>query len=723
MSMAAVLACSLLPHHAAANNNQRGEDKLTTALSGGTTAPETTAAASSFLRTNSNNNRPVFAEAGALPLPYIADDATNGVANLNPLAPAPTSSSGSSSSSALPSGTLAPSPANGTALPPTPDPNSGPVIDGHVLPTWTVVGLGIGLIGVGLLETFAGYKFFRTTLFTLGFLAAGLAVFLPVWDHLDSEYSEYIGLGLGGLAGLVVGGAGAVLPRVGVFLVGSALGIVGGMVLNTAFLYKIAVANDISTNVTLGVGAGVLGLVFGVLAIFMMRFVVVIATSVVGAYAVMRGIGSFAGNYPDEFALKDELMKGDTNLPWQTYAYLGGWAALSLLGVFVQFCVTAPRKKGNRKEDRDEWEEQFDVSEISFAEFQRNVKKARAGKLGASSSKKNSGSSNKSSGGGGLFGLGGSKNKKGSSSASSSGGKRRAPDLEDGDDDDGSDDDRGGPENIRRKWAKRLAMQDLPDKSGRGGGSSSGRGGKNSSAAGTGATAAYYDDYTQWNDEETGVFDADRALLAKKGGADKKKSGSSGGFWSSLSSSSADIPSKSGKKSKNSDIPSKSSSSGSKKKGDSSSSKKKSSSSKNGGTLGQPLLEGDQTGEFGYGDEGYEYYGYGYEGGEYDYGYDQSYGAYGGGGEDPTGHNHSTNYGDPSGGADAPWSKKDVTRAVASSSSKSSSKNASSGGSGKKSSSKETGASGGSSGGGKSGGSSSGKKKSSKSDKSKMLDW
>jgi hypothetical protein len=59
--------------------------------------------------------------------------------------------------------------------------------------------------------------------------------------------------------GLLVGLVGALIPRIGVFLVGSALGVVVALVLNTTVLYRLYPANP---TVTLSVAAVVLGFAF-----------------------------------------------------------------------------------------------------------------------------------------------------------------------------------------------------------------------------------------------------------------------------------------------------------------------------------------------------------------------------------------------------------------------------------------------------------------------------
>lgn len=211
-----------------------------------------------------------------------------------------------------------------------------------------------------MFQVFLGYKFFRFTLFFLGFLTVGTTIFVLAWDHINDPNSMWYGLAMGALGGLLVGLVGALIPRIGVFLVGAALGVVVALILNTTVLYRLYPANP---NVTLGVSGAVLGLAIGGAATLMMRTVVVISTSFVGSYCTIRGIGYFAGNYPaDEWALRDQIANGAT-LPVEIYAYFAGMMVLGVIGCVAQFMFTAKKRRGDEK---DEWEEAYDDSDFSL---------------------------------------------------------------------------------------------------------------------------------------------------------------------------------------------------------------------------------------------------------------------------------------------------------------------------------------------------------------------
>ena len=203
-------------------------------------------------------------------------------------------------------------------------------IAGHPLPSWVPPVLAAVFVLVGLLELSFGYKLFRVTLFALGFLAAFLSVAILIMEYVNVAAAPWIGLGVGGAAGLAVGTAGACYPRVGVFLVTAAAGVCVGLVINTAVGYKVPV----SAEVTQGLLSGGTALVFGVLSTLFMRIMVVLSTSVVGAFLVIYGAGRLIPapyNFPNVLDLESELI--NNTLPAHVYAYLAVWALLAVGGL------------------------------------------------------------------------------------------------------------------------------------------------------------------------------------------------------------------------------------------------------------------------------------------------------------------------------------------------------------------------------------------------------
>ena len=255
-----------------------------------------------------------------------------------------------------------------TALPSPSDAGSA-CFDGRCLPEWFPICFGAILLVGGLILSLVGYRYFRHTLLILGAAAAGLPTWLLVWDHSGSIFVGITPdgeMGAGIAAGLLVGALSAFLCwrffRVGVFLIGALLGVLIALILNLAvFVHMVPAAQ---ANMPFIAGGVILGGAMGALALRFMRPTVILSTAAVGAYAAIRAVGLFVGNYPDEFNLASQLVAGKT-LSIQVYGYLAGVGLLTVIGVIVQVRFTSPKVKDGSKDDN---EIAFDDAEADFGE-------------------------------------------------------------------------------------------------------------------------------------------------------------------------------------------------------------------------------------------------------------------------------------------------------------------------------------------------------------------
>ena len=199
------------------------------------------------------------------------------------------------------SGTLSPSPSPSPSLTFTPSPIPSqvppltPGFDGHPLPEWFSLALGVTLLVLGIPEVFAGYRLFRYTLVIVGAGFAGIPCWVLTWDHvqqLGGGITDSTAVILGGVAGGVGGLLGGFLCwkvwKVGVFVIGAALGVVIAMVLHITLFCHLGMG-----NVPLIVAGVLLGLAAGALSVRFMRKAMVVSTSVLGAYAALRGVSLF----------------------------------------------------------------------------------------------------------------------------------------------------------------------------------------------------------------------------------------------------------------------------------------------------------------------------------------------------------------------------------------------------------------------------------------------
>lgn len=95
-----------------------------------------------------------------------------------------------------------------------------------------------------------------------------------------------------------------------------------------------------------------------ILAYFIQEIIIIIATSFIGSYALIRGISLFAGHFPSEFTVIDLKAQGENEqlkklLNWQFYVYLVFIVIACGLSIYVQYLIRKHTKE-SKEETPDE---------------------------------------------------------------------------------------------------------------------------------------------------------------------------------------------------------------------------------------------------------------------------------------------------------------------------------------------------------------------------------
>ncbi|XP_037129120.1 transmembrane protein 198-B [Syngnathus acus] len=194
----------------------------------------------------------------------------------------------------------------------------------------------------GVIYCFFGYRCFKAVMFLTGLMFGSVVIFMLCYKErvldtqLSVEASVGIGLGIGTLCGLVT----MLVRSVGLFMVGLLLGLLVA-VATLVGMEELSLSPPRSVWVPLGVLLG-LGMLFAVLTLQWQRIFTTLSTAVFGAAVITVALDYFV----ELFALvlyMYERMKAVPGKPvcWLTWVVLGVWPALTLLGVVVQWKVTA----------------------------------------------------------------------------------------------------------------------------------------------------------------------------------------------------------------------------------------------------------------------------------------------------------------------------------------------------------------------------------------------
>uniref|UniRef100_A0A665XBA9 Transmembrane protein 198 n=1 Tax=Echeneis naucrates TaxID=173247 RepID=A0A665XBA9_ECHNA len=192
----------------------------------------------------------------------------------------------------------------------------------------------------GIIYCFFGYRCFKAVLFLTGLMFGSVVIFMLCYKErvmdtqLSVEASVGIGLGIGTLCGLVT----MLVRSVGLFMVGLLLGLCD-------CLSFFQVMEEFYHPKTVWVPLGILlgsGTLFAVLTLQWQCFFVTFSTATFGSAIITVTVDYFI----ELFALVHYIYERLRVAPkkpvcWFTWVILGVWPVLALLGVLIQWKVTA----------------------------------------------------------------------------------------------------------------------------------------------------------------------------------------------------------------------------------------------------------------------------------------------------------------------------------------------------------------------------------------------
>ncbi|XP_059896681.1 transmembrane protein 198-B [Gadus macrocephalus] len=192
----------------------------------------------------------------------------------------------------------------------------------------------------GVIYCFFGYRCFKAVMFLTGLMFGSVVIFMLCYKErvmdtqLSVEASVGIGLGIGTLCGLVT----MLVRSVGLFMVGLLLGLLMGVV-------SLVVMEEFYHPQTVWVPLGVLlgsGTLFAVLTLQWQRCFVTLSTATFGAAVITVTVDYFIELFALVYYIYERLKVAPKRpVCWFTWVILGVWPVLALLGVLIQWKVTA----------------------------------------------------------------------------------------------------------------------------------------------------------------------------------------------------------------------------------------------------------------------------------------------------------------------------------------------------------------------------------------------
>lgn len=202
---------------------------------------------------------------------------------------------------------------------------------------------GVMFIVGGIFLGFFGRKLFKAAIFMVTAILVVFAILLLFYTTFLKDTTEaWVGwtvLVSSILIGLVAGFFMMKLERVGAALLAGWGGFLIGVMLNEMVLYM-AESTALFWSVSIG-----FAIVAAVLSFFYYEHVLINMTAFAGAYMLIRGISFYAGGFPNEFTLADQLKAGDTSA-------MTNWFYLYMVCILIVAVVCSiVQYKTNKKEE------------------------------------------------------------------------------------------------------------------------------------------------------------------------------------------------------------------------------------------------------------------------------------------------------------------------------------------------------------------------------------
>ena len=196
---------------------------------------------------------------------------------------------------------------------------------------------------------FTGYRLFKYTLFTIGALTGGVVAFYVTYNYLSNEdHVFYISLGVAVAFGIICGVLVVILYYIGIFLAGAALGGIA-----TWFVLSLISVDYLQEHRWVPILILVIvAVIFGIIALFVQKWFVMLATPVIGGLLVTVAIDYFLElGRMMQYAFNVLRHVPDKPDCWYSWAMLGVFGVVVISGIIVQVFITG-RKYDHRKDTK-----------------------------------------------------------------------------------------------------------------------------------------------------------------------------------------------------------------------------------------------------------------------------------------------------------------------------------------------------------------------------------
>lgn len=227
-----------------------------------------------------------------------------------------------------------------------------------------IIGLVIVLIGI-FFVTF-GTKIFRVTVVIVCGIALTIVVSLIVFSNfaITSTKGFWLTILIPFVIGIAIGCVLLKALKIAFFVIGATCGYAVGV-----FVYNFAL-KYIHWNPTVLYWLILIlcMIIFGFLGILFYKLMLIVSTSIIGGYLIIKAFSLWCGHFPDENEVIQLIKNQEYDalkglLTWHVYLYLTFWVIISIAGIAIQCHFTRSMDKksftNEPEKKKDEKEEKF----------------------------------------------------------------------------------------------------------------------------------------------------------------------------------------------------------------------------------------------------------------------------------------------------------------------------------------------------------------------------
>jgi hypothetical protein len=206
--------------------------------------------------------------------------------------------------------------------------------------------IGIIVIAIGLFYVFLGVKLIKPTIIITFGIALSLLVVIITFNifKIEKETTVWIIILIPFIIGMILGAFALKYVKLYFIIQGGCLGYAVGI-----FAYDLVIKFiKWKPEILYWIVIIACIIIFALLTLWFIKVFLIISTSIIGGFFIIKASSIWIGHFPDEFQIIDLIKNKEWDQlseisTWHTYLYLSCWVIISVIGMISQFRLNSNR--------------------------------------------------------------------------------------------------------------------------------------------------------------------------------------------------------------------------------------------------------------------------------------------------------------------------------------------------------------------------------------------